>query len=150
MNLRFALLPAFALALAPLVLSAPASAAPPKKPAPAAKPINWKDGTPTSVTLTNKGYAPRRLVMKPGGQYVLRLHNPSDRAHTFAAKEFFALARVSPADQAWIPENEVVLKPGQSATLHLIAPTTPRALYTFKSTRITDAASNFKGEIVVR
>jgi hypothetical protein len=145
MTLPLARLPRLALPF--LALAAlPAVAATPKKPAP----INWKNGTPTSVTMTDKGYAPRRLVMRSGGQYVLRLHNPSDRAHTFAAKEFFAQARVSPADQAWIPENEVVLKPGQSATLRLIAPTTPRALYTFKSTRIADAASNFKGEIVVR
>jgi FtsP/CotA-like multicopper oxidase with cupredoxin domain len=119
-------------------------------PAAAQAPINWAKGTPLTVTMTNRGFTPARIVMRQGGQYVLRLRNPSDRAHTFSAKQFFAQARVSPRDQGLIPRDEVELKPGRSATLHLVAPTTPSALYTFKSTRIADAAANFKGEIVVR
>lgn len=121
-------------------------------PRPAAKPmpINWAKGTPTTVTMTNKGYAPHRLVMHRGGHYVLSFHNLTDRPHTFAAKDFFAEARVSPADQNWIPHNEVELRPHESAVLHLIAPTTPNAIYVFKSNQIADAVHNFKGEIVVR
>ncbi|PZU10372.1 cupredoxin domain-containing protein [Sphingomonas sp.] len=139
MTFRFAALPALALPAIALI-AAPAAAQAP----------NWAKGTQITVTMTNKGYAPRRITMRQGAQYVLRLRNPSDRAHTFAAKEFFAQARISPRDQGLIPRNEVVLKPGRSATLHIVAPTTPNALYTFKSTRIQDAASDFKGEIVVR
>ncbi|MDO6413743.1 cupredoxin domain-containing protein [Sphingomonas sp. BIUV-7] len=134
----FAVLPA--LLLAPTALAAP-------KPAPGP---NWNRGTPLTVTMTNQGFVPARLALRQGGQYILRIRNPSDRTHSFSAKEFFGLARVSPADQAWIPRNEVELKPGQSATLHLVAPTTPGAMYYFKSTRVADAATKFKGAITVR
>jgi uncharacterized cupredoxin-like copper-binding protein len=137
MKSLFAFLPATAL------LASAAVAAPPKAP-------NWQRGTPLSVTMTNKGYSPRRIVMQPGGQYILHFHNPSDRTHDFTAGDFFAQARVSPRDQGIIPRNRVELKPGTSTSLHLIAPTTRRAVYAFKSERIADAASNFKGEIVVR
>lgn len=119
-------------------------------PAAAQAPINWAKGTPLSVTMTNRGFVPARLSLRQGQQYVLRLRNPSDRAHTFSAKEFFAQARVSPRDSGLIPRNEVVLKGGQSATLHLVAPTTPNARYEFKSTRVGDAGTKYKGAIFVR
>jgi len=119
-------------------------------PAAAQAPINWAKGTPLSVTMTNKGFVPARLSLRQGRQYVLRLRNPSDRAHTFSAKEFFGQARVSPRDSGLIPRNEVVLKGGQSATLHLVAPTTPNARYEYKSTRVGDAGTKYKGEILVR
>jgi uncharacterized cupredoxin-like copper-binding protein len=136
MKFLFAFLPAAAL----LATAAPAA---PAKP-------NWTRGTPLSVTMTNKGYSPRRIVMRAGGQYVLHFHNPSDRTHDFTAPDFFGQARVSPRDQGIIPRNRVELKPGTSTSLHLIAPTTRRSVYAFKSERIADAASNFKGEIVVQ
>jgi hypothetical protein len=119
-------------------------------PAAAQAPINWAKGTPVTVTMTNEGFVPARLPLRQGQQYVLRLRNPTDRAHTFSAREFFAQARVSPRDGAVIPRNEVVLKGGQSATLHLFAPTTPNARYEYKSTRVGDAGTKYKGEILVR
>ena len=119
-------------------------------PAATQAPVNWAKGTPLTVTMTNRGFSPARIVMRQGRQYVLRVRNPSDRTHTFSAKQFFAKARVSPRDQGLVPRDEVELKPGRSATLHLVAPTTPSALYTFKSTRVADAATDFKGEIVIR
>lgn len=110
----------------------------------------WNRGTPLTLTMTNRGYVPARLVLRAGRHYVLRIRNPSDRGHTFSAKSFFELARIAPRDAGWVARNDVVLKPGQSATLHLIAPTTPGALYPFRSTRVADAGTKYKGDIIVR
>ena len=111
---------------------------------------NWAKGTPVSVTMTNHGFSPGRLTLRRNGAYIVRFRNPSDRTHTFTAKTFFAQARVSPKDQAWIGKDEIELKPGQSATIHLIAPDTPNAIYPYRSTRLEDAAAKMKGEIYVR
>jgi hypothetical protein len=119
-------------------------------PAAAQAPINWSRGTPVTVTMTNRGFVPERLQMRAGRQYILTIRNPSSRGHTFASKEFFGLARVAPRDGRWLPRNEVELKPGQRATLHLVAPTTPGAQYEFRSTRVADAGTKYKGAIYVR
>ena len=111
---------------------------------------NWAKGTPITVTMTNHGFSPARLTLRRSGAYTVRFRNPSDRTHTFTAKSFFAQARVSPADQAWISKNEIELKAGQNATLHLIAPDTPRAIYPYRSTRLEDATAKMKGEIHIR
>lgn len=111
---------------------------------------DWNKGAPLTLTMTNKGFVPARIVMRSGRAYTLRIRNPSTRAHTFSAKAFFAQAGVSPRDQSLVARNEVELKPGASATLHLVAPTTPGALYAYKSTRVADAAMKYKGDIIVR
>lgn len=126
--------------LAPAILFA-AAAAPAQ---------NWAKGTPLSVTVTNDRFAPAQLTMKSGGQYILRLRNASDRKHNFSAPAFFKYARVSPADGRLISDNKVDLEPGQSATLHLVAPDTPNSHYEFRSTNLADAAEKLKGDILVR
>jgi uncharacterized cupredoxin-like copper-binding protein len=128
-----------------LILAALAIAAP----AVAQKP-NWTKGTAVSIVMTNRGFVPERIVMKRGATYILHFRNRSDRTHNFAAGTFFKYARVSPADQAWVTKNEVQLRPGEAATIHIIAPDTPSARYDYRSTRIEDAASNMKGAIYVR
>ena len=111
---------------------------------------NWAKGTPLAVTMTNRGFTPARLTMKQGATYIVTFRNASDRTHNFSAHDFFKYARVSPADQAWVTKNEVLLKAGQRATIHLVAPDTPGARYAFRSTRVEDAASKMKGAIFVR
>jgi uncharacterized cupredoxin-like copper-binding protein len=132
----------------PLALAAAAAAL--AAPAAAQAPINWSRGTPVTVTMTNRGFVPERLQMRAGRQYILTIRNPSSRGHTFQAKQFFAQARVAPRDGRWIPRNEVELKPGQRATLHLVAPTTPGSQYEYKSSRVADAGTKYKGDIFVR
>ena len=129
-----------ALATLPLIGASAASAQAP----------DWNKGTPLSVTMTNRGFVPSQLRLRSGAQYVITFRNRSDRAHTFTAKEFFAQARVAPGDQAWVSHNEVELDGNRSARLHIVAPTTPGAVYYFRSTRIQDAAQKMKGEIYVR
>ena len=118
-------------------------------PAAAQKP-NWTKGAAITITMTNHGFLPERIVMKQKATYILHFRNQSDRTHNFSAPTFFKIARVSPADQAWVTKNEVELRPGQAATVHIIAPDTPSARYEYRSTRIEDAASKMKGAIYVR
>lgn len=119
-------------------------------PALAQKAPSWAKGAPLTVTMTNRGFVPAQLTMKQGAGYIVRFHNASDRTHEFAAPAFFKLARVSPADQRWVSRNTLELRPGERATLHLIAPDTPGARYDYRSTRIEDAASKMKGAIYVK
>jgi uncharacterized cupredoxin-like copper-binding protein len=111
---------------------------------------DWSKGTPVGIVMTNQGFTPARIVLKNGAPYALHFRNRSDRTHSFSAPPFFRLARVAPRDAAWVAHNEVSLKPGQSATLHIIAPDTPGARYEYRSTRIADAASKMKGAIFVK
>ena len=107
-------------------------------------------GAPIRITMTNDGFVPARITLRNGADYVLQIRNRSDRAHNFSAPPFFKYARVAPRDSAWVANNRVELKPGERATLHIVAPDTPGARYDFRSTRIEDAASGMKGEIFVR
>ena len=125
-----------------LALTTPALAAP--------RVPNWSKGTPVTISVNNDRFVPARLTLRRGQQYVLRLRNTSDRSHNFSAPTFFKLARVSPRDSGWVVHNEVKLAPVQSATLHIVAPTTPNAVYEFRSTRIADAAEKMSGKIYVR
>lgn len=132
----------FRFALATLLAAASAQAAPPLP--------NWNKGTPIDITVTNDRFTPDRITLKRGAPYVLRIHNRSDRKHNFSAPKFFTMSRVSPRDSGWVTDDKVDLAPRQSATLHIVAPDTPNALYTFRSTNLLDAAENLKGEIRVR
>ncbi|WP_162527281.1 cupredoxin domain-containing protein [Sphingomonas solaris] len=133
------------LAAALLIAAATTSAATAAPPVP-----NWTKGTPIDVTVTNNRFTPDRLTLKRGRQYILRIHNRSDRKHNFSAPQFFTAARVSPRDSGWVTDDKVDLAPGQSATLHIVAPDTPNALFSYRSTNLLDAAENMKGEIRVR
>ena len=123
------------------IAALPADAAP--------KGRNWNAGTPIDITVTNDRFIPDRVTLRQGRQYVLRLHNRSDRSHNFASNRFFKYARVAPKDSGWVVHNEVKLAPGQRASLHIVAPSTPNAVYEFRSTRIADAAEKMKGRIFV-
>jgi hypothetical protein len=118
--------------------------------APAVQAEDWNRGAAISITMTNHGFVPHRIVLRRGTPYVLRFRNVSDRAHNFAARTFFDYARVSPRDQNWVRHDEVVLKAGERAAVHIVAPTTPGARYDFRSTRIEDAGADMKGTIYVR
>ena len=111
---------------------------------------DWSKGTPVTITMTNQGFVPQRIVLRQGRQYVITFRNRSDRGHNFTARSFFDHARVSPRDQAWVREDAVKLDARQSATVHIVAPTTPNARYDFRSTRIEDAGEKMKGYILVR
>ena len=116
----------------------------------AAQAQNWNKGAPIAITVTNDRFVPARLTLRRGATYVLRFHNASDRKHDFSAGTFFKYARVRQSDAGWVTHNAVELAPGQRATLHIVAPTTPNAVYDFRSNRIADAAEKMKGKIYVQ
>jgi FtsP/CotA-like multicopper oxidase with cupredoxin domain len=130
----------------PILLAAALIAAP----AVAAPAVNWSKGAPVAITVTNDRFIPDRVTLRQGRQYVLTIHNRSNRKHNFAAGSFFKYARVAPRDSGWVTHDEVRLAPGQRATLHIFAPDTPNASYKFRSTRIEDAAEKMKGTIYVQ
>lgn len=111
---------------------------------------DWTKGAPIAITMTGHGFVPARIVLTHGKPYVLRFRNTSSHAHNFSAKSFFDQALVSPRDQAWVAHDTVTLAAGQSATIHIVAPTTPGARYDFRSTRVADADNKMKGAIYVR
>jgi FtsP/CotA-like multicopper oxidase with cupredoxin domain len=132
------LLAPFALAA---LLAAPATAAPQR---------NWNRGTPITITVNNDRFIPDRITLRRGQPYVLTIRNASNRKHNFAARQFFGFARVAPRDSGWVTDNKVDLAPGQRATLRIVAPDTPNAVYDFRSTNLLDAAEKLKGTIYVR
>ncbi len=107
-------------------------------------------GAPIAITVSNDRFTPQRIVLRSGRPYTLNFRNVSDRAHSFSARTFFKIARVNPADQNAVAENKVELKPGQSARVRIVAPSTPNAVYDFRSLQIADAGENMKGTILVR
>lgn len=115
----------------------------------AASAQNWRKATPINVTVTDDRFIPARVTLRQGRAYVLRLHNSGSRKHNFSSNRFFKYARVRQSDSGWVVHNEVSLAPGQTARLHIVAPSTPNAAYEFRSTRIADAAEKMKGTIFV-
>jgi len=111
---------------------------------------DWTKGAPVRITAGAAGFAPATLALRSGRQYVLTLRNASRDRVNFSAPSFFKYARVAPRDAGWVVQNRVELAPGQTARLHIVAPDTPNARYDFRSTRLSDAGQNMKGEILVR
>ncbi|WP_197277022.1 cupredoxin domain-containing protein [Sphingomonas profundi] len=133
----------FALSLAAVATLAGSAVAAPPAP-------NWTKGRPIEISISNDRFTPSTITLRRGAQYILRIHNRSDRKHNFSAPHFFTEARVSPRDSGWVTDDKVDLAAGRSATLHIVAPDTPHAEYAFRSTNLLDAAANMKGRIVVR
>ncbi len=129
--------------LAALLLATPAIATAQALP-------NWNKGTPVNITVSNARFSPARIILRSGEHYILRIRNVSDRRHNLSAPEFFTAARVAPQDSGWVTDDKVDLKPGQSARLRIVAPTTRNAVYAFRSTNLLDAAGGMKGQFVVR
>ncbi|SFS00570.1 cupredoxin domain-containing protein [Sphingomonas jatrophae] len=111
---------------------------------------NFNRGTPIAVTVTNDRFIPDRINLRRGRAYAITIRNASDRRHNFSAPDFFGLARVAPRDGRLVSDNKVDLRPGQRATIRIIAPDTPNAVYRFRSTNLLDAAEKLKGNIYVR
>ena len=102
-----------------------------------------------TVEMTNDGFVPRLIYLRPGRLYAMRFTNPSDRTHDFSPGPFFAASRVTRGGYA-IRGNKVELAPGEAATIRLTAPNRPGARFAFRSTKIEDAASGLKGYIYIR
>ena len=134
--------------LAAAALAAPALApalAQSAGPAPRVRP------QPITIAMTDDGFVPRRFVVRGGAPYVLRIVNRSGKGHNFTQNAFFANADVAPEDRRAANGGQISLHPGESATIHLLAPDTrPGGTYEFVSTVLGDAGKDYKGVFVIR
>ena len=130
-----------ALILSLAVLAAPAAAQAP----------NWAKAQPIAITMTDHGFVPRRIALRQGAPYVLRVTNRSDKGHNLTQKAFFAAARLRPEDRGETRDGQIVLRAGERATVRFLAPTTRRGgTYQFSSTTLADASDDYKGVFVIR
>ncbi len=106
---------------------------------------------PLSITMTDQGFVPGRIVVQRGAPYVLRIVNRSRQGHNLSQKAFFRLARVDPQDRVWTRTGTVSLDPGQSALIRFSAPTTrPGGRFEFSSTVLGDAGKDYTGAFLIR
>ena len=106
----------------------------------------FDNAAPVEVTLDNFDFTPATIHLRAGRPYRLELHNAAGGGHDFSAPEFFAAARVAPADAAKVAEGEVDMPAGKAVTVHLI-PAAGR--YKLVCTHLGHALLGMKGEIVV-
>lgn len=101
-----------------------------------------------TVELSSFEFAPSMVQLDHGRPYVLHLVNISDGGHNFVAKEFFAAARVDPADQGKIRNGRVEVGGGQQVDIRLTAPGPGR--YKLHCSHFMHAPFGMTGQIVVR
>lgn len=98
------------------------------------------------VELSNFDFAPREIHLHAGRQTTLVLSNTASGGHNFAAREFFAAARVDPADAALVVNGKVEVPRNSTRTIHLV----PAAgTYRLTCTHTLHAMFGMKGRIVV-
>lgn len=98
------------------------------------------------VELSNFDFAPKELHLQAGQPVTLVLANVASGGHDFSAPEFFAAARIEPADAALVDEGEVDVPARETRTIHLV----PAAgTYKLTCTHTMHAMFGMKGTIVV-
>jgi uncharacterized cupredoxin-like copper-binding protein len=103
-------------------------------------------GAEQRVVLSNFDFTPHELHLRAGQPVALVLANSASGGHDFSAPEFFAAARIEPADAALVSEGEVDVPAGSTRTVHLV----PAAgSYKLTCTHTMHAMFGMKGRIVV-
>jgi uncharacterized cupredoxin-like copper-binding protein len=75
------------------------------------------------VRLLDDRFDPAELVLEHGKPYRLHLENGGHEMHEFSARAFFHAAQVQNAATALTNDgSEIVLQPGQSRDIDLVAP----------------------------
>ncbi len=87
----------------------------------------WSHAIPLTVVMVDNSFQPDTIVFKAGKPYALHLENHGKDMHEFTAPDFFKAAKVRDKRQLANGGIEVVVQPGQSATILLIAP--PKGRY---------------------
>jgi len=98
------------------------------------------------IELSNFDFTPRDIHLHAGQATVLVLSNTASGGHNFAAREFFAAARVDRADAAMIEDGKIEVPAKSTRTVHLVP-----AAGTYKLTCSHTLHTTFgmKGTIVV-
>jgi len=105
-------------------------------------------GDLVQVRLIDDKFDPAEIVLERGKPYRLHIENVGHEMHEFSARAFFRAAQV--ANEATILTNdgsEVVLQPGQSSDIDLVA---PAAAGTYALTCPDHDWDGMVGKIVVR
>ena len=98
------------------------------------------------VELSNFDFTPHELPLRAGQPVALVLVNGASGGHDFSAPEFFAAARIEPADAALVSEGEIDVPAKSMRTVHLV----PAAgTYRLTCTHTMHALFGMKGRIVV-
>jgi plastocyanin len=115
-----------------------ASAAMPDRTLDRARPIN--------VMLSNFAFTPQMLHLKHGQAYRLHFVNQGSDSHNFSAPEFFATARINPADMSAVSSGKVELGKGESRDVRLVPAT---GKYNATCTHFLHASFGMTGGITV-
>jgi len=101
---------------------------------------------PVEIALSNFDFTPKDLHLRQGQAYRLRFVNRGSGGHNFSAPDFFAAARIDPADAAAVAKGSVELAKGEAREVRL----TPAAgTYKVKCTHFMHSAFGMKGSITV-
>ena len=72
------------------------------------------------VVLSDFAFTPQALHLRQGRPYRLRFVNQGTGGHNFTAPEFFAVARIDPADIGAVAGGRVELARGESREVRLV------------------------------
>jgi uncharacterized cupredoxin-like copper-binding protein len=103
-------------------------------------------GAELRVELSNFDFTPHELHLRAGQPATLVLANLASGGHDFSAPEFFAAARIEPADAGLIDDGEVDV-PGKSTRTVRLVPAA--GTYKLTCTHTMHAMFGMKGTIVV-
>jgi uncharacterized cupredoxin-like copper-binding protein len=98
------------------------------------------------VRLVDDQFEPAELVLEHGNAYRLHLENRGKELHEFKAAKFFATAKLANRSALTPDGTEVVLQPGQTADVELVAP----APGTYELTCPDHDWEGMVGKIIVR
>jgi len=101
-----------------------------------------------AVDMSNYSFTPNTLQLHANTPYRLELRNTSHSGHDFSARQFFAVANVSPGDRAKIENGEIEVDGGQTVDVTFTIPTP--GIYKFHCTHFLHSAFGMTGEAVVK
>lgn len=114
--------------------------------APAA--ANAQTPVAVEVHLSNFKFQPQVIELQADTDYALTLTNDGGGGHSFAAKEFFAAAKVERADLSSMKDGKIEVPGDGTRTIHFR--TAGPGTYKVKCTHAFHSGFGMKGEIVVR
>lgn len=114
----------------------------------AAQPDMWSGARLLTLNLSSFRFEPSEILLEHGMPYRLHLVNNASGGHDFAAREFFAAARIRPEDAAKVKGGRIELSGGESVDVQLIAPAP--GTYKVRCTHFMHSAFGMTGKVVVQ
>ena len=115
----------------------------------AAQTDDWSAARALTLNLSSFRFEPSQIVLEHGAPYRLHFVNSSSGGHDFAAKAFFAAARIRPEDAAKVRGGRIEVGGGESVDVHLVAPPTP-GTYKVRCTHFMHSVFGMTGRVVVQ